>query len=573
MPPQNSLPWGRFVRPHPLRVAAAAVTGLLVGMLGWTVALLVQRVVDRGGDPGRVSLLAAATAIVLVLRGALSVVRRALQVRLAERVDTSLAHDYFDHVARLEMRSFERYSTGDLIGRLRGIEVLRNALEDRVLGVTFDAALVVIAATLLARDSVLLASLAILGASLPAVLIVALRASIKRTFDGIRGKEADLTHRCMDALLGIRDVRLTDGEPWLRRRLKEAYGDFQEYRVRHTLKLTGIGAGTLLVSALTGVAVLWAGAHLVEEGALTAGRLMFAFTMAGTMLGPLEQLASSWIALDEASVAYGRYGEILRLPAEPRRDGPADEVRGEIVFDCVTFGYRAGEPILRDVSLTIGAGSSVAIVGESGAGKTTMLALIAGLYAPDSGRVLVDGREVREWGLERMRSAVGAVFQSPHLFSTTLEENIRLGKAGASAEEVRRAARLARADEFIEALPEGYGTPVDFARPAFSGGQVQRIAIARALVARPRILLLDEATGNLDAHTEEAIWTALVEGDLRCTRVFVTHRLSSAYRTDRIVVVDRGRVVEEGTFRDLMSRGGHFHGFWKRQVPAGIMPS
>jgi len=560
----------QFLRAHPGRTIAAAVTGLIVGILGWGVALLVQNVVDHTGTLNHLYILAIAVTAVLVLRGLLSLVRRSLQVQLARGIETDLAEKYLDHVTRLEMRYYDKYHTGDLMNRLRGLEVLRNAFEDRFLGVTFDAVLVLIAAGVMARYSLGLAFFATLGASLPAIVIVVIRNSIKGSFENMRRIDGDLSNHCMDALLGVRDMRLTEGEAWIRERIKGAYRHFQEFRIRHMMKLTILGAGTVFVSAITGVVVLVLGARLVESGLLTQGQLMFVFTMAGTMLGPLEQLASTWISFDEASVAFSRYEEILTLPAEARGDAKKTDsaVRGDITLDHVTFGYVPGRPILNDVSLHVEAGTSVAIVGESGAGKSTLLSLLAGLYVPDDGRILIDHRDVRALGMQRIRRQIGVVFQTPHLFNATLDENIRMGSWGASDEEVRRAARLAHADGFIERLPEGYATSVQRAGATFSGGQVQRIAIARALVGRPRILLLDEATGNLDAQTEGAIWSALTGEELRCTRIFITHRLSTTCRTDRIVVIEHGRICETGTFDELLKSQGHFYRLWRRQVPA-----
>ena len=568
-PAPRPLPVFRFLRAHPGRAAAAGATGIAVGILGWGVALLVQRVVDRSAKLDRLYLLAIAVTIVLVLRGVLSLLRRSLQVRLARGIETSLADRFLDHVTRLEMPCYDRYHSGDLMNRLRGVEVLRNAFEDRFLGVTFDAVLVLIAAGVMARTSPALAAAATVGAALPALAIVAIRESIKRSFEEMRRIDGDLSNHCLDALQGIRDMRLSEGEPWIRARMKQAYRSFQEFRIRHMMKLTCLGAGTVFVSSLTGVVVLVAGAALVESSRLTQGQLMFAFTMAGTMLGPLEQLASTWISFDEASVAYARFEEVLSLPAQPRPEArsPDPPVDGGVAFDRVTFGYHPDRLLLRELSFEIPAGSSVAIVGESGAGKSTLLSLLAGLYAPQGGRILIDGRDVATLGTGALRRTIGVVLQNPHLFNATLEENIRMGRWDASPEDVRRAAQLARADDFIRRLPEGYATPVHRSGAAFSGGQVQRIAIARALVGRPKLLLLDEATGNLDAQTEQALWTALSEADLQCTRIFVTHRLSTTRQTNRILVLDSGEITEDGTFDELLQRRGPFYRLWRRQVP------
>lgn len=556
-----------LLKAYPWQTAAAAFTGLLVGMMGWGTAIFVQYVVDHTHDLGRLHLLAFAVAFVLLLRGGVSLVRRSLQVHLARKIETDLSDRYVNHVSRLEMRFYEKYPTGDLLARLRGLEVLRNAFEDRFLGVTFDAILVLIAAGIMVRHSITLALVATVGAALPGLMIVCIRNSIKRSFDDLRRGEGDLSSRCMDALIGIRDLRLTEGENWVLSRIKKTYRGLQDFRIRHIMKLTWLGAAIGLVSAMSGILVLVLGAGDVASGRMSQGQLMFMFTMAGTMLGPLEQLASSWISFDEASVAFARFNEVLLLPAEPREAPPRNAgMKGELRLEDVSFGYRSGQPVLNGVNLHVPAGSSLAIVGDSGAGKSTLLSLFAGLYVPDSGRVLIDGADLRSHGLPWVRRWTGVVFQNPHLFEATIEENIRMGRWDATMDEVRDAARLARADEFINRLADGYRTRVSRSGSNFSGGQVQRIAIARALVCNPRVLLLDEATGNLDAHTEAAICGTLTEG-VRCTRLVITHRLSTTTRMDQIAVMEQGRVAELGTFDELMQSRGLFHKLWQRQNP------
>jgi ATP-binding cassette subfamily B protein len=551
---------------YPGQTAIAALTGLLVGMMGWVVALFVQSVVDRTRDLNALGLFSIGVAAVLLLRGAVSVVRSVIQVRLARRIETTLSGRFLDHVTRLQMRFYERYHNGDLLGRLRGIEVLRNAVEDRFLGVLFDAVLVVIAAVMMMMRSVPLALLAVAGAAFPAVVILLLRKRIKTSFEEIREQDGEYSNRCMDALLGVRDLRLTEGESWILDRMKSGLQRYQDIRIHQVTMLTLVSAVTIFVSTLAGICLLLLGARMVDAGSLSQGQLMFLFTMSGTMLGPLEQLASTWITFDEASVAYSRYSEILSLPAEAREAAPVvTPVSGGVRLEDVSFGYQRGQAVLNGIDLDVPAGSSLAIVGESGAGKSTLLYMIAGLYLPDRGKVYVDEAPMTEAALPRIREATGVVFQQPHLFAATVDENIRMGRWRATREEVRAAARRAHADDFISSLPQGYETRVSHAGSNFSGGQVQRIAIARALVCRPRILLLDEATGNLDAHTEAGIWSTLIDDSLGCTRIFITHRMSTTRRMDRILVLDRGRIVEQGSFDELIRSDGPFQRLWKRQ--------
>ncbi|HVR87381.1 MAG TPA: ABC transporter transmembrane domain-containing protein, partial [Planctomycetota bacterium] len=335
---------------YPWQTAAAALTGLVVGMLGWAVAIFVQSVVDRTRDLDSLGLFALGVTVVLLIRGAVSLVRREIQVRLARTIETELSGRFLDHVTRLEMRFYENYHNGDLLGRLRGVEVLRNAIEDRFLGVLFDALLVLIAAVLMFLRSVPLTLIAVAGATFPAVLILLLRNRIKSSFVEIRERDGDYTNHCMDALLGVRDMRLTEGESWILSRIKESLRRLQDYRVGQVMMLTAVSAVTIFVSTIAGIGLLLLGAWKINEGSLSQGQLMFLFTMSGTMLGPLEQLASTWITFDEASVAYSRYSEILSLPAEAREAVSTPlPIQGAIRLDDVSFGYHPDQPILSRV--------------------------------------------------------------------------------------------------------------------------------------------------------------------------------------------------------------------------------
>jgi ATP-binding cassette subfamily B protein len=340
------------------------------------------------------------------------------------------------------------------------------------------------------------------------------------------------------------------------------------------MQLANLQSLTGLLGALAGIFVLVAGAAMVQGGGLTTGRLMFVFTLSGLLLNPLEQLAASWFAFREAKVVLARYEEILKLPAEVAQDAaPRIPLRIGIRLEDVSFCYDPRHAVIENVTLDIPAGSTLAIVGESGAGKSTLLALLAGLYPPDKGRILVDGRDLTSLNLPDWRRTLGVVPQSPHLFQASIEENIRLGSSNLPPQSIRTAADIARASEFIESLPHGYSTGVTREGDCLSAGQVQRLAIARALARDPAVLLLDEATSNLDARTEEGLWFALRDRQPGRTTILVTHRLKSSSWSDRIAVLSDGRLVEFGTFDALMERRGHDFDLRKRQMPDDSRPA
>lgn len=553
---------------HPGRSLFAAALGLVIGILGWGIALLVQAVTDRASEPAMISLVALGVAGAAFLRALLSVLRKGLQLGLVREIEGGLAERYFDHVLRIKARDLDRYSAGELLSRVQGLEHLRQALEERLLGVTFDAALVLAAAGLLATRDAFLAGLALLGALLPAATVSLVRRSIQRTFAETLRDRSGLTNACMDAFRGARDARLLGGLPWLLDLLRSRYRKMQESRVRHLLKLGLIGNGTGLLSTLTTILILALGSHSVSSGSLTSGELMFIFTMAGTMLGPLENLVVAWIFFEDATVSLWRIEEICTLPAEPRAGAiETREVPGEIEVKNMSFGYRPDRLVLKGVSFDVPAGSRLAIVGESGAGKSTLLALIAGLYTPTAGSIRIDGRELGEVGFHAWRESMGFVLENPHLFETTIEENIRLGCPRAGTADIERALRDSAAAEFVRNLPEGMETVMAREGGVLSSGQAQRIALARALVRDPKLLLLDEATSNLDMDTERAIWSTLEDPARSRTTVFVTHRLATSARADRIVVLESGRIVEQGNFEELMNGRGAYFRLWQRQAP------
>ncbi len=530
----------RLLRPYPGRVLLAALFGFALGISGWATSRYLQTVLE-GAPPFTAAMIAIAA-----IRAVMAVARRALQLGLVRRIEGGLARDFVRKA--LDVSGFD---PPDLLGRLRGLEHLRIALEDRALGVAFDSVLLLVAAGVLTTYSPALAGLAVLGTLLPAIVVFFVRWSIQRSFAHTQETSTVLSRTCLDAFEGARDLRLFSGGTWMAGRVGGVYEASQGSRSGHHVKLALIGNATSFLSTVVSLALLHVGSHFVTDGHLTGGELMFVYTMAGSMLGPLENLVISWIFFDEAEVALRRHNEVMVHPVMPR--GGHASPSTSISLSDVGFEYRPGQPVLSDISLEIPEETVVAIVGESGAGKSTLLGLLAGVLQPTRGQVRVEG-------------SAAAVLQAPHLFDATVDENIRLGLAWPDESDIVLASTAARADDFIRKLPKGYATRLGNGM-RLSAGQAQRICLARAFLRSPRILLLDEATSNVDLETEEAILESMRSAPGRTT-VLVTHRVKTSQRADLIVVMHDGRIVEQGSFDSLLARDGWYAALWRRQFGA-----
>jgi ATP-binding cassette, subfamily B, bacterial HlyB/CyaB len=478
------------------------------------------------------------------------------------RIDVALGAQLFRHVLALPLAYFEARRVGDTVARVRELEHIRQFLTSHSVTVVLDVLFTVVFLAVMWFYSPIL-TLVVMG-SLPlyALLSIAITPAIRARLHEKFNRGADNQSFLVETISGIQTVKAMAVEPPLLRRWEEQLAGYVRASFRATTLMTVAGQTGTLIQKITTVVVLWLGAYRVIEGDLTIGQLI-AFTMLSAQVtGPMLRLVNLWQELQQVGISVQRLGDILNTQPEPAYSPnrtTLPQVAGQVVFDDVTFRYRPdGTDVLRKVSFAVMPGQVIGLVGRSGSGKSTVAKLIQRLYVPAGGRILVDGVDLAQVDPAWLRMQVGVVLQENFLFNRSVRDNIALTDPGLAMEQVIRAARLAGAHEFILELPEGYDTMVGEHGCSLSGGQRQRIAIARALVANPRILIFDEATSALDYESEAIIQRNMAQISLGRTVFIIAHRLSTVRPAHQIYVVEKGEIVEHGSHQELLSLKGFY---------------
>jgi ABC-type multidrug transport system fused ATPase/permease subunit len=473
------------------------------------------------------------------------------------------------HVALLPVRFFEEHKTGELISRIMtDAEGIRNLVGTGFVQMIGGMMTAVVAFAVLLWLNWRLTLLTLVMLLLFAAIMVFGFNRLRPVFRERSRLNAELTGRLNEALGGIRVVKAYTAE---RREARVfAHGAHQLLR-KVAQTMVGVSAITSVSGLLFGLASLAVGilgAREVLAERMTIGDILMFVVFTGLMVTPLVQMANIGTQITEAFAGLDRIREILSQSTEnqdPRRHRRLDRVRGEVVFEDVTFEYKPCVPVLDKVSLHAPSGSTTALVGPSGSGKSTLIALVMAFRTPLSGRVLVDGVDLAEVRLRDYRSQLAVVLQDDFLFDGTLAENIAYSRPASSRAEIERVGRLARCDEFVAGFADGYDTVIGERGVKLSGGQRQRVAIARAMLANPRILILDEATSSLDSDNEARIQEGLRELKKGRTTFVIAHRLSTIRNADQILVLKEGRVVEHGTHDELLAAGGVYRGLHDQQ--------
>ncbi len=566
--------WRGYVRRRLALLVAALVLMTLEGASVGAVGYLVQPVFDGlfapGGGAG-MGWVVAAIAGAFVLRALAGFGQRVLLGIAGERVAADLQADLLRHLMRLDLAFYRSHPPGALIDRVRGDTTALRETWAKVLGgvVRDGVALVSLLAVALWIDWAW-TLVAIVGVPILVVPVVALQRLVRRTVRAARTASARLSTRLDEVFHGIVTVQLSGSEAREAARFRAMLDAFKRLQIRAEAAAAGIPAMVDLVAAIGLAAVLSYGGMQIAGGQKTVGELMSFFTAMGLTFDPLRRLGAVSGAAQAALAVMERLHGLLSVPvtlADPPRPVPPPPGPPEIRFEAVQFAYGT-EPVLRGVSLVAPAGRTTALVGPSGSGKSTVFALIARLADPQAGRILLGGTDLRAMRLADLRGMLSVVAQDTALFDETLRDNITLGR---DVPEPLLAAAVAAADVagFLPALAAGIETPAGPRGSALSGGQRQRVAIARALLRDAPVLLLDEATSALDAASEQAVQAALDRLAEGRTTIVIAHRLATVRRADRILVMDRGRIVEEGTHDDLMAAGGLYASLCRLQFGSG----
>ena len=574
----------RYARPYRPRIWLASACSVLnkifdLGppvLIGAAVDVVVQRessflaawgVVDVWNQ---LLVLSAATVVIWVLESAFQYAYAVLWRNLAQTVEHDLRVDAYAHLQGLELAYFEERSSGGLMAVLNDdINQLERFLDvgaNQLLQVT-TTVLAVGAAFVILVPSV--AWMAILPMPFVVWGSIWFQKFLAPYYAVVRERVAVLNGRLANNLGGIMTIKAYTAEAFETRQVRRESGAYRDAN-QEAIRVSSAFVPLIRMLILVGfTATLLYGGREVVLGTLTVGTYSVLVFLTQRLLWPLTRLGETLDLYQRAMASTRRVMELLDTPFElhpGERRLPASEVRGAIELRDVSFSYATGPEVLRDVSLSIPAGSTVGVVGSTGSGKSTLIKLLLRLYEIQEGEITLDGIPIRELRLEDLRAATGLVSQDVFLFHGTVRENIAYGSWDADDEAVERAARLAEAHDFIAAFPEGYDTVVGERGQKLSGGQRQRVAIARAILKDPPILLLDEATSAVDNETEAAIQRSLDHITRDRTTVAVAHRLSTIRDADRIYVLEEGRVVEEGTHEALVDAGGVYAGLWRVQT-------
>jgi len=506
-------------------------------------------------------------------------VRNYLFAHTTNRVDVELGARLYHHLVSLPLAYFESRQVGQSVARVRELDSIRNFITGTALTLVIDLAFTFVFLAVMWYYSPTLTWVVLATIPFYIGLSIFITPILRHRLDEKFKHGAENQSFLVESVTGVETVKAMAVEPQMQRKWEDQLAKYvhSSFRSQNLSNVSNQFAG--FVNKMMTLGIIWIGAHLVINGEITVGQLVAFNMLAGRISGPILKLVQLWQDFQQAGISIQRLGDILNTPREPGFNpnrSTLPELKGQVQFDHIKFRYRlssegeGGPLILDDVNLMVKPGEVIGIVGKSGSGKSTLTKLVQRLYVPEAGRVLIDGVDLAMVDTAWLRKNIGVVLQENFLFNRSVRENIALTNPGLPMEQVVQAAQMAGAHEFIAEMPEAYDTTVGEQGSNLSGGQRQRIAIARALITNPRILIFDEATSALDYESERKIQDNMSTICKGRTVFIIAHRLSTVRQCDRIIVMDKGHIIEQGNHEQLIAQNGYYAKLhrYQSEVPA-----
>lgn len=512
--------------------------------------------------------------ILIIFKVIMEAFRTQLLIHLGQKLDIPLMLGYYEHVINLPMNFFGTRSVGEIISRFNDASKIREAISGVTLTMMIDVFMVIIGGIILYIQSSLLFGVTIIPLIIYGIIVFSFKKKIEEINRETMESNAKVTSYLVESINGVSTVKVFNSEREVnseteKRFIKLIKNVFKSEYINNfqvTLKS--------LVKGIFSIAILWLGTVQVIKGNISFGELLSFNSLLVYFLNPIENIINLQPTLQTAIVAAERLAEILDLSLEKSEDEHKkiipNTLNGEIEFKNLDFRYGSRSLILKNINLKIRKGERIALVGESGSGKTTIAKLLINFYQCEKGELIINGYNIKDINIESLRDKIAYISQETFLFNGTIIENLSLGNPYLTYEEIIEACKKAQIHEFINSLPLRYNTLVEENGANFSGGQKQRLSIARAILRKPEILIMDEATSNLDSITERAIENTIHEFSKGMTTIIIAHRLSTIMRCDNIYILENGEIIEHGNHKELIERKAKYYSLWKDQLPADI---